>query len=215
MVNRLNTYLLDRSKVVSINREISSKMTLNFGATKGSVLNPVLYTLYIVPLGFVKGTPCKLHMYVHDTTPNCFRPSSHQTSPPFSKKSRDVAHWLINGWRATNWSSTMRRPSLVILCDTEQKIQNQNISFIIIPVGNDIIPIFAKAKKPWCYPWQLCLRKWPPKWNLSKPSISLSSSCWELNEPSSRACYKPLCVLLLYPTWITVTDFWPPWQHHK
>ena len=58
----LSSYLLDRSQFVSIDTSCSSQSNLHTGVPQGSVLGPLLFTLYTTPLSYIfEGTPVGFH----------------------------------------------------------------------------------------------------------------------------------------------------------
>ena len=64
----LSSYLLDRSQFVSINSISSSHSKLHTGVPQGSVLGPLLFTLYTTPLSYIfTDTSIKYHFYADDT----------------------------------------------------------------------------------------------------------------------------------------------------
>ena len=64
----LSSYLLNRSQFVSIDSSCSSQSNLHTGVPQGSVLGPLLFTLYTTPLSYIfKGTPVGFHFYADDT----------------------------------------------------------------------------------------------------------------------------------------------------
>ena len=63
-----SSYLALRSQAVSINDSISAFSTLSCGVPQGSVLGPLLFTLYTTPLGSViSKNSLKYHLYADDT----------------------------------------------------------------------------------------------------------------------------------------------------
>ena len=64
----LSSYLQNRSQSVSINSNLSNPSPLDTGVPQGSVLGPLLFSLYTTPLSFLlKNTPVSFHLYADDT----------------------------------------------------------------------------------------------------------------------------------------------------
>src|SRR5271170_3988548 len=64
----LTSYLLDRSQFVSIDSTSSSHSMLHTGVPQGSVLGPLLFTLYTTPLSYIfTNTSISYHFYADDT----------------------------------------------------------------------------------------------------------------------------------------------------
>ena len=63
-----SSYLNERTQCVKIDNVLSSDVTLPYGVPQGSVLGPLLYTLYTAPLGkLIKNYDLKYHFYADDT----------------------------------------------------------------------------------------------------------------------------------------------------
>ena len=62
------SYLQDRTQTVQIGSSTSEPVTLKYGVPQGSVLGPVLFTMYTSPLGnIIRDHGLNFHLYVDDT----------------------------------------------------------------------------------------------------------------------------------------------------
>ena len=62
------SYLSDRTQSVVINKESSDAFTLLFGVPQGTVLGPILFSVYASPLGnIIRKHGLSYHLYADDT----------------------------------------------------------------------------------------------------------------------------------------------------
>ena len=100
----LESYLSDRPQNVVVNAKTSSWHNLPFGVPKPSVLGPVLFTMYISPLGdLVRQHSVSYHMYADDTQLYLsFRSNDHE-SIQVAKSSIEQCVLVIKKWMASNF----------------------------------------------------------------------------------------------------------------
>ena len=91
----VTSYLTDRTFSIKINDAISRRQQLNCGVPQGSVLGPLLFTIYCMPLtAIVAKHNLKYHMYADDTQLYvdfpCDQPCSADTA------TRQIEQWTID-----------------------------------------------------------------------------------------------------------------------
>ncbi len=72
-LNWFTSYLYDRKQCVVIDGVVSQLSTLKYGVPQGSVLGPILFCIYTLPLSkIIKQHNMALHIYADDTQIYCF-----------------------------------------------------------------------------------------------------------------------------------------------
>ena len=95
------SYLADRHFNVCVRNETSDKCPLKYGVPQGSVLGPLLFTLYIKPLGdIIRRHNVKFHIYADDIQMYySFDPKSvdslHNAISVLEKCISEVSQWMV------------------------------------------------------------------------------------------------------------------------
>ena len=142
MLNWFRTYLEDRTQCVKIGTSFSSSVPLPFGVPQGSVLGPLLYTLYTVPLGqIIRKHGLNYHFYADDTQLYlCIEPSDvHDLIFSVEKCIDDIKQWMHDNKLKLNDEKTE-----VILINPK----HYEIPFDHLTIGTENID-FADSAKNW------------------------------------------------------------------
>ena len=142
-LNWFSSYLTSRSQAVSIQNSTSSFSNLSCDVPQGSILGPLLFTLYTTPLGSViSKNSIKYHLYADDTqlyisfTPSNSTSSLEMLSNTFS----DILSWMNSNKLLLNPSKT----EFLLIGTKQQRLKFSQLT--TLSLGNDIIPVSSSAR---------------------------------------------------------------------
>ena len=138
-----SSYLLDRSQQVIISDSTSSPQCLEYGVPQGSILGPLLFTLYLAPLQDV----------IHSHDLNCMFYADHTQiyialkDPDHSVVSVEILQACVNDVFAWNTQNMLKsNPDKTDILHFTSRFKKQPSSLETLMLTNSTIGIKAKAK---------------------------------------------------------------------
>lgn len=130
------SYLTDRTQSVVVNGVSSKPALLKQGVPQGSVLGPVLFSMYVTPLGeLIKRFDISYHMYADDTQLYCSVPSCQYTE---NVEKIQQAVESINIWMTTNKLKLNCDKTELINIATRHKLKSLPQGSTVILSGTNI-----------------------------------------------------------------------------
>jgi hypothetical protein len=108
-LNMFRSYFMDRTQCVSIKNILSSVTDLTQGVPQGSVLGPILFCTYMLPLGVIlQKHKLNYHIYADDTQLYCSSntESSFDSLNSIEKCAKDIEFWMIKNKLKLNGNKT-------------------------------------------------------------------------------------------------------------
>ena len=190
IIEWISNYLQDRTQKVVVDNVKSESVCLNQGVPQGLVLGPILFSLFILPLGDIchKHNFC-FHSYADDQQVYLSFDPSIQGDKELCVKSLEACIHNIQIWMKTNLLKLNNSKTEVILIGTNQK-QSKVSDDITIRIGNDDIKpmdIVRNLGFYWCSDMkntarvnQLTSRVFPTICNITKIQHLLDKSMMKM-----------------------------------
>ena len=143
-LNWFKSYLTDRSQTVYFNNENSKTVFIKYGVPQGSVLGPLLFLIYILPLGILlRSLGFSFHFYADDT--QIYISVTHET---FGDKvvALQEGYVIINNFLSANFLKLNHDKSELILVGKPHIVAQIKRSVQSITLENTTIT-FAKTVK--------------------------------------------------------------------
>ncbi len=138
------SYLAERKQTILINGVRSECRDLKYGVPQGSVLGPILFTIYMLPLGdIIRKLGLNFHIYADDTQLYLsFAPSS-SNSREACKEKMEQCVCKIREWMAQNFLKLNDDKTEVVLISSDKSLHK---TFPPVKVGNEIISCSQDAR---------------------------------------------------------------------
>ena len=130
VLNWFKSYLSDRQQKVKIGNIYSDDKPMLFGVPQGSVLGPLLFTMYMYPVSkIIQSEKFGYHLYADDTQLYCsFKPSFIQNALLDVKNTTSD----VNSWMTANKLKMNSDKTEVMLCGTKSKLKDIDVDSVDI-----------------------------------------------------------------------------------
>ena len=135
----IRSYITGRSQRVKVGESRSDPVTLHFAVPQGSVLGPILFTLYTCPLGqILKAQGLMYHLYADDSQLYLsFKPNT-PGAQSLCLKTIENCIYDIRGWMTLNMLKLNDDKTEFIILGTRQQLAK--LSDVSIRIGSTTVP---------------------------------------------------------------------------
>ena len=135
----VSSYLTDRTQTVQVGEALSEPQKLKYGVPQGSVLGPILFTIYTTPLGqLIRSHGLSFHLYADDTQLYLAIKPSDATSTSDAKQRIEACVSDIRTWMKGNFLKLNDDKTEVLVITTKQGASDP--PDITVKVGDQEIP---------------------------------------------------------------------------
>lgn len=134
----IKSYLSNRSQSVRVDQTTSAPSSLKYGVPQGSILGPLLFCIYMIPLAqIIRRHNMRLHIYADDTQLYCtFKPKAMNTREEAVKSAElcvdDIRSWMSAAKLKLNTDKT----ELLVVSSTHAK---QFVEDFALRVGDTLV----------------------------------------------------------------------------
>ncbi len=139
------SYLSDRYHIVYLNGESSQLSPVKYGIPQGSVLGPLLFSIYMLPLGnIIRKYGISLHCYADDTQLYILtRPDETSKLSKLTECVKNVKDWMTNNFLLLNSDKT----DILLIGPKKQYTESLGLQF----ATRRMSCYFLYSQKSWCY----------------------------------------------------------------
>ena len=201
------SYLSQRRQSVVINGTRSSYRNLSFGVPQGSVLGPILFTLYTTPLGAIaRKYQLNFHLYADDTQLYMAFKSNNAESLPLIINNIQNCVIEIKSWMTANMLQlNMDKTEVLVLMNkslrnpiTMNKIKIDSIDISTASSVRNLGAIFDSALSSEAFVNSICKSAWSNLFNISRSRRSLTTDAAKILIQAYVMSKIDYCNSLLY-----------------